>query len=80
MELSMAMVLGLIVSILPGALDGQVGMLILLLLVVLGGVGNLMLNPWTRPKNVVKSMEASRRIVAQVASREGRPGSYPAPK
>lgn len=47
---------------LPGALNGEVEMVILCLLVVLGGVGNIMANPWTRPKNVAKSMEASRRI------------------
>jgi len=56
--------LSLIHSTLPGALNGQVEMVILVLLIVLGGVGNMLLNPWTRPKNVAKSMEASRRVVA----------------
>lgn len=68
----MVLGLSLIVSTLPGALNGQVEMVILVLLIVLGGVGNIMLNPWTRPKNVAKSIEASRRIVAQMASREDR--------
>lgn len=65
----------LIVFTLPGALDGEVGMAILFLCVVLGVVGVIMLNPWTRPKNVARSMEASRRIVAQVASPEDRLGA-----
>ena len=65
----------LIVFTLPGALDGEVGMAILFLCVVLGVVGVIMSNPWTRPKNVAKSMEASRRIVAQVASSEDRLGA-----
>lgn len=67
----------LIVFALPGTLDGEVEMVILFLFVVLGVVGVIMLNPWTRPKNVVKSMEASRRIVAQGTSREDRPGAVP---
>lgn len=57
--------LSLIVSTLPGALNGQVEMVILVLLIVLGGVGNILLNPWIRPKNVAKSIEESRsRVVA----------------
>lgn len=64
----MLLALPLIFYTLPGALDGQVGMVIFFLLIVLGGVGNLMLNPWTRPKNVAKSVEASKRIVAQSRS------------
>jgi hypothetical protein len=60
----------LILFTLPGALDGQGEMVIFFLFVVLGIVGNIMLNPWTRPGNVTKSMEASRRIVAQMDSRE----------
>jgi hypothetical protein len=58
----------LIVWALPRALDGQVEMVILFLFIVLGVVGNIMLNPWTRPKNVAKSMEASRRVAARLAS------------
>lgn len=60
----MVLALPLIVFTLPGALDGQVEMVIFFLLVVLGVVGSKMLNPWTRPKNVAKSMEASKQIVA----------------
>lgn len=70
----MVLALFLIVFTLPGALDGEIGMAILFLCVVLGIVGVTMFNPWTRPKNVVKSMEASRRIVAQMTSSEDRPG------
>lgn len=62
----MVLALFLIAFVLPGALDGQVEMMILFLFIVLGVVGNIMLNPWTRPKNVARSMDASRRIVAQV--------------
>lgn len=69
----MVLALVLIVGILPDALDGQVGLVILLLFIVLGVMGNLMLNPWTRPKNVAKSMEASRRVMDQMSSRESRP-------
>lgn len=61
--------LSLIVSTLSGALDGQVEMMIFVLFVVLGVVGNLLLNPWTRPKNVVRSMEASKRVLASEESR-----------
>lgn len=67
----MVLALLLIVPTLPGALDGQVMMVIFFLFIVLGVVGNIMLNPWTRPKSVAKSMEASKRIVAKNASREG---------
>jgi hypothetical protein len=71
----MVLAFSLFVFALPGALDGQVEMVILFLFVVLGVVGVIMLNPWTRPKNVAKSMEASRRIVAQTANREDRPSA-----
>jgi len=63
----------LVVGILPDALDGQIGMVILLLLLALGLFWHVMLNPWTRPKNVARSMEASRRVRDQVASREADP-------
>jgi hypothetical protein len=71
----MVLALFLIVFALPGALDGQVEMVILFLFIVLGVVGNITMNPWTRPKNVARSMEASRRIVAQMANREDRPSA-----
>ena len=59
-----ALALALTVSTLPGALDGQVEMAIFFLFILLGVVGSLMLNPWTSPKNVARSAEASRRVVA----------------
>lgn len=68
----MVLALLLMVSTFPAALDGQVEMVIFFLFSVLGVVGNITLNPWTRPKNVAKSMEASRRIAAQISSREDR--------
>jgi hypothetical protein len=60
----MVLALSLVVFTLPGALDGQVEMVIFLLLIVLGAVGNIVLNPWTRPKNVARSAEASKRVLA----------------
>lgn len=59
----MVLALLLIALTLPRALDGQVEMVIFFLFIVLGVVGNIMLNPWTRPKNVARSLEASRRVV-----------------
>lgn len=64
----MVLALFLIVFALPGALDGQVEMFIFLLFIALGVVGNIMLNPWTRPKNVARSLEASRRVVGSRAA------------
>jgi hypothetical protein len=60
----MVLALCLAIGALPGAVEGQVGGVLFLLFILLSVVANLMLNPWTRPKNVVKSMEASRRVVA----------------
>jgi len=62
----MVLALSLVVLTLPGVLDGQAEMMVFFLFIVLGVIGNIMLNPWTRPKNVAKSMVASRRIVAQM--------------
>ena len=62
--------LSLMLPILRGVIDGQMEMMVLFLLIVLGLVANIILNPWTRPKRVRKSMEASRRIEEQAASRE----------
>lgn len=56
--------LSLIVSTLPGALKGQIGMVIFLFVVLLGLFVNLTLNPWARPKNVDRSLDASRKVVA----------------
>jgi hypothetical protein len=75
----MVLALFIIGFALPGALDGEVEMVILFLFVVLGVVGNILANPWTRPKNVARSMEASRRIVAQMASRGDRPSAASSP-
>ena len=41
-----------------GALDGELGYVILLVVIALGFIGNLMLNPASRPKNVARSVEA----------------------
>jgi hypothetical protein len=64
--LPMVLALSLIVFTLPAALDGKVEMVIFFLFIVLGVAANLMLNPWTRPKNVARSTEASRRVLAQM--------------
>lgn len=56
--------LSLTASALPGAFNGEIEMVALLLLIILGNVANGMLNPWTRPKNVARSIEASRRVLA----------------
>ena len=61
--------LPLVLLALPDATAGQPGMMAFLLFIALGVAANFMLNPWTRPKNVVKSMEASRQIVVEAASR-----------
>lgn len=54
----------LAVSSLSDAIEGQVGMVFFLLFIAICAVANLMLNPWTRPKNVARSAEASRRVLA----------------
>jgi hypothetical protein len=61
--LPIALAFSLIVSSLSGALDGRVEMVVVLLFGALGLVGNLMLNPWTRPTNVARSLKASRGVV-----------------
>lgn len=48
----------------PAALDGDKEMAILYGAILLCGVFNLLLNPATRPRNVGRSLEASRRVVA----------------
>lgn len=55
-----------------GILNGEIGYAILFALIVLGFIGNLMLNPASRPKNVARSVDASRQSVAQMTSREDR--------
>jgi hypothetical protein len=54
----------IVVPFLPSAVDGHVGAIIFALFILSGVVASLMLNPWTRPKNGAKSMEASRRVIA----------------
>jgi hypothetical protein len=48
----------------PAAVEGDLEMAILFSLILLGGIGHLILNPATRPKNVERSLEASRQVVA----------------
>jgi hypothetical protein len=66
--LPMVLALSLIVPTLPGVLDGQAEMVVFFLFGVLGVVGNILLNPWTRPKNVDRSVEASKRVLASRAA------------
>lgn len=69
--LPIALAFSLIVPSLFGALDGRVEMVIVFLLGALGLVGNLMLNPWTRPRNVARSLKASRDVVSQANGPRG---------
>lgn len=56
----------LAVGVLPAVVDGQVGMAFFLLFIAICTVANVMLNPWTRPRNVARSAEASRRVLASI--------------
>jgi hypothetical protein len=47
------------------AVDGDLLRAVVLALVALTNIGHLAFNPATRPKNAARSLEASRRIVAQ---------------
>lgn len=47
----------------PRAIEGNILMTVMAVLLVLGSVGHLMLNPAVRPKNLARSLEAARRIV-----------------
>lgn len=47
----------------PAAVDGNLEMAILFALILLCAIAHLMFNPATRPKNVGRSLEASRRII-----------------
>ena len=49
----------------PEAIDGNIAMTIVTVLLVLGSIGHLALNPAVRPKNLARSLEASRRVVEQ---------------
>jgi hypothetical protein len=52
----------------PAAFQGDVGMTIAYMLLILVCVGDLIFNPVLRPKNVARSLEASRRAVAPTAT------------
>lgn len=52
----------------PAAVEGSQAMSILFALVVLLCAGIFMFDPATRPKSIVRSLEASRRVVASRAS------------
>jgi hypothetical protein len=56
----------LAVGALSAVVDGQVGMAFFLLFIAICAVANIMLNPWTRPRNVARSAEASRRVLASI--------------
>jgi len=64
--LPMFLALSLIVPTATGALDGQIEMVFFFSLGVLGVIAHLMLNPWTRPRNVAKSKAASERMIAEM--------------
>lgn len=48
----------------PAAVEGDVPMAIVCALIVLGSLGHLVLNPAVWPKNVARSLEASRRVTS----------------
>jgi len=48
----------------PAAVNGDMAMAVVVVLLILGSVGHLILNPALRPKNVARSLEASKRVVA----------------
>ncbi len=54
----------------PGAIEGGVGDAILVAVVILGAAGHLVLNPAMRPRNVARSLDASRRV-ASLAGGQG---------
>lgn len=56
----------IIAPFLQSAVDGHVGAIIFVLFVLSGVVANLMLNPWIRPRNMARSAEAARRVLAPV--------------
>lgn len=49
----------------PEAIDGNIAMTIVTVLLVLGSIGHLTLNPAVRPKNLARSLEASRQVVGR---------------
>jgi hypothetical protein len=64
--LSPVVIIGAIVGAIFGAVEGDLLTAALLGLTALVNIGQLALNPATRPKNVARSLEASRQVVAQV--------------
>jgi hypothetical protein len=56
----------IVISFLPRAVDGHVGAMIFVLFILSGVVATLMLNPWTRPKNVARSADAARRVLGLI--------------
>jgi hypothetical protein len=56
----------------PAALDGDRLMLIFYVLIVFGSAWSLMFDPATRPKNIPRSLEAARQVVAS-SGRTGHP-------
>lgn len=48
----------------PAAIDGDVAMTVVVVLIVLGSVGHLVCNPALRPKNVARARKASQRVLA----------------
>ena len=59
-----AVIVGLGYLTIPAAVEGDALMAILYALIVLANVAHLIFNPATRPKNVARSLEVSRRVVA----------------
>jgi hypothetical protein len=57
---------GIVIPFLPNAVDGHVGAIIFVLFILSGVVATLMLNPWTRPKNVARSADTARGVLASV--------------
>jgi hypothetical protein len=60
--LPIAVVIGAGAAGVLNAANGEASLAIVMALVVLVNVGHLTLNPMTRPKNVARSLEASRRV------------------
>lgn len=58
------MIIGFGFANLPYVIEGDTVAAVLYALIVLGSVGHLMFNPATKPKNMARSLEASRQIVA----------------
>jgi len=64
--------IGLSLAVLAAS-KGDTLLLVAMLLVVLSNVAQFAFNPMTRPKNVARSLEASRRLVGPAMPEEGLP-------